>query len=436
MVHELGGPPWATFGDGPLPFEEPGVPPFGPGLAPMGGPMGRLRDGVVRAVARRALFRRPQQVYDRTRAALGLPPDPRPAIEAAASPYLHLQGCTPGFEYPRRALPAHAHWVGAFRPDPPVGWDAPAWWGDVVAGDRPVVHVSQGSLRPDVTELVLPSLRGLADLDALVVVTTGGASTDEVARAYAEAYGGPLPGNARVAPFVPYDTLLARASVFVTNGGYSGVTMALHHGVPLVQAGTTEEKSEIAARIAWTGVGVKLGTTRPSAEQVGAGVRTILAEPSPYRAAAERVGAEMRTHDAAQESADLLERLAATGRPVTRAEAPASRWADRAPAEVPASAPCARPSNAGILAHLAQGGGDGGAQAAGRVRGEMGGEAGAVRALGLDVDLDPDVAAAVAVVDHRHGPGGAGPLLVVGRVVVQGEIDRLLQLRPPLSTRG
>jgi UDP:flavonoid glycosyltransferase YjiC (YdhE family) len=264
-------------------------------------------------------------VNDRTRAALGLPPDPRPAIEAAASPYLHLQGCTPGFEYPRRALPAHAHWVGAFRPDPPAGWDPPAWWGDVVAGDRPVVHVSQGSLRPDVTELVLPSLRGLADLDALVVVTTGGASADEVARAYAEAYGGPLPGNARVAPFVPYDTLLALASVFVTNGGYSGVTMALHHGVPLVQAGTTEEKSEIAARIAWAGVGVKLGTTRPSAEQVRAGVRTILAEPSPYRAAAERVGAEMRTHDAARESADLLERLAATGRPVTRAEAPASR---------------------------------------------------------------------------------------------------------------
>ena len=31
--------------------------------------------------------------------------DPRPAVEASASPYLHLQGCTPGFEYPRRALP-------------------------------------------------------------------------------------------------------------------------------------------------------------------------------------------------------------------------------------------------------------------------------------------------------------------------------------------
>jgi UDP:flavonoid glycosyltransferase YjiC (YdhE family) len=333
MTHELGGPPWATFGDGPLPFEEPGVPPFGPGLAPLGGPLGRLRDGVVRASARRVIFRRPQQVYDRTRADLGLPPDPRPAVEASASPYLHLQGCTPGFEYPRRALPGHAHWVGAFRPDPPLGWTPPPWWDEVVGGDRPVVHVSQGSIRPDVTELVVPSLHGLADRDALVVVTTGGPSADEVGRAYAEAHGGSLPANARVAPFIPYDTLLARAAAFVTNGGYSGVTMALHHGVPLVQAGTTEEKSEIAARIAWSGVGVKLGTTRPTPEAVGAAVRTVLAEGSPHRAAAERVAAEMRTHDAARESADLLERLATTGRPVLRADTPAPARA-AAPAPV------------------------------------------------------------------------------------------------------
>ena len=112
--------------------------------------------------------------------------------------------------------------------------------------------------------------------------------------------------------------------------------MALHHGVPLVQAGTTEEKSEIAARIAWSGVGVKLGTTRPTPEAVGAAVRTVLAEGSPHRAAAERVAAEMRTHDAARESADLLERLATTGRPVLRADTPAPA---RAAAPAPVTGP-------------------------------------------------------------------------------------------------
>ena len=132
-----------------------------------------------------------------------------------------------------------------------------------------MVHVTQGSIRPDMTELVAPTIRALADDDVVVVATTGGPSADEVAAAV----GGPLPGNARVVPFVPYDLLAAHADVFVTNGGYTGVTIALHHGVPIVQAGRTEEKGEIGARIHWSGVGVRLGpparTMRPSAPRCG-----------------------------------------------------------------------------------------------------------------------------------------------------------------------
>jgi UDP:flavonoid glycosyltransferase YjiC (YdhE family) len=43
----------------------------------------------------------------------------------------------------------------------------------------------------------------------------------------------------------------------------------------------------------------------------------VLDEPS-FRTAARRVQAEMAAHDAANESADLLERLASTRRPVLR----------------------------------------------------------------------------------------------------------------------
>ncbi len=169
-----------------------------------------------------------------------------------------------------------------------------------------MVLVSQGSIRPDLTELVTSTLRGLADADVLVVVTTGQADPVDLERAYGEA----LPANARVAKFVPYDLLLPYVSCFVTNGGYTGVTLALHHGVPLVQAGTTEEKSEIAARIAWTGAGKKLGTTRPEPRVVRRAVDEVLSEKR-YAAAAGRVRAEMVDHDAGREGADLLERLVA-----------------------------------------------------------------------------------------------------------------------------
>lgn len=312
MLSELTGVPHATFGDGPLPYLEPDTPPFGPALQPMRGPVGRLRNRLIGAAAAKLVFGRAQQVYDRTRAELGLPPDPRPALDQVASPMLHLQGATPAFDYPRRNVPPTVHWVGALRPDPPRNWTPPAWWPQVTGSRRPVVHVTQGTLRPDLTELVVPTLRALAEEDVLVVVTTGGATREQVEAAH----GGPLPANALVAPFIPYDLLFRHVAAVVTNGGYTGVTLALAHGVPLVQAGTTEEKSEIGARIRWTGVGAVLRTTRPAPDAVRRAVRRVLDDPA-VRNAAARVQAEMAPHDAGREGAVLLERLAATGAPVT-----------------------------------------------------------------------------------------------------------------------
>lgn len=312
MLGELTGIPHATFGDGPLPHPDPDVPPFGPGLQPLRGPVGRLRNRLVGAAARAVIFGKAERRYAEIRAELGLPPDPGSALDSVASPMLHLQGATPAFDYPRRHLPPTVHWVGALRPDPPRDATRPDWWPRVTGADRPVVHVTQGSIRPDMTELVVPAVRGLAGEDVLVVVTTGGPSVADVEAAH----GGPLPANVLVTPFVPYDLLFRHVAVVVTNGGYTGVTLALAHGVPLVQAGTTEEKAEIGARIRWSGVGAVLRTTRPTPDAVRGAVRRVLDEPS-FRRAAARVQAEMAPHDAGREGAVLLERLAATRAPVT-----------------------------------------------------------------------------------------------------------------------
>ncbi|MET1005125.1 MAG: glycosyl transferase, partial [Propionibacteriaceae bacterium] len=65
LTHELGGPAWATFGDGPLPYFEADTPPFGPALLPMRGPVGRLRNRLVGAAGRRFIFGDAQRTYDR-----------------------------------------------------------------------------------------------------------------------------------------------------------------------------------------------------------------------------------------------------------------------------------------------------------------------------------------------------------------------------------
>ena len=50
-----------------------------------------------------------------------------------------------------------------------------------------------------------------------------------------------------VTDFVPYDVLLPRTDLLVTNGGWGGVQQAARHGVPVIVAGATEEKPEVGA---------------------------------------------------------------------------------------------------------------------------------------------------------------------------------------------
>ena len=66
----------------------------------------------------------------------------------------------------------------------------------------------------------------------------------------------------------------------VTNGGYGGVQQALANGVPLVMAGDSEDKPEVAARVHWAGVGVNLHTSTPSSTKIAKAVARILADPT------------------------------------------------------------------------------------------------------------------------------------------------------------
>ena len=105
--------------------------------------------------------------------------------------------------------------------------------------------------------------RALARDDVLVVATTGGPDPEPLRRG--------LPANVRLERFVPHDLLLPHVDVMVTNGGYGGVQQALANGVPLVVAGDSEDKPEVAARVQWSGTGINLHTGRPSPGHGGPG---------------------------------------------------------------------------------------------------------------------------------------------------------------------
>ena len=87
-----------------------------------------------------------------------------------------------------------------------------------------------------------------------------------------------MPLNTDVAGYIPHDLLLPKVDVMVTNGGYGAVQRAFSAGVPLVVAGNTEDKPEVAARVAWSGAGINLRTGAPNAGAVRAAVRKVLGD--------------------------------------------------------------------------------------------------------------------------------------------------------------
>ena len=131
--------------------------------------------------------------------------------------------------------------------------------------------------------MIAPTLRALADEDVLIVVATGGRPLDTLPA---------LPSNARAAMFLPYDELLPRTSVYVTNGGYGGVQYALRYGVPIVATGGKEDKPEVGARVAWSGVGRRIRTERPTPRALRRDILAVLNQPR-YRQASQRVAADM-----------------------------------------------------------------------------------------------------------------------------------------------
>jgi MGT family glycosyltransferase len=175
----------------------------------------------------------------------------------------------------------------------------PSWWPRLLESKH-VVLVTQGTIATEPDDLLAPTVEGLAGQDVFVVATTGGADP---------AILGDLPPNAIVERYVPYAALLPHVDVMVSNGGFGSVQLAIAHGVPIVVAGTSEDKREVTAHVAWSGVGINMRTDRPTPRAVAAAVEQLLSERS-FRDRALALKAQIGDVRPAEQAADLLERLA------------------------------------------------------------------------------------------------------------------------------
>jgi MGT family glycosyltransferase len=258
------------------------VAPYGMGLAPWRfGPLNRVRNRVLAGMATRVLGRA-NAIADELFTAVHGRSIGYPILDWARHADALIQGTVAEFEYPRSDAPPTVHFAGPISASGSVA-PRPEWWADL-DGARRVVHVTQGTIaNKDFTQLIGTTLDALAGEEVLVVVSTGGRPLDALPR---------LPANARAARYLNYDELLPRTDVFVTNGGYGGVQYALKYGVPIVVTGGQEDKPEVGARVAWSGVGRRFRTERPSPAAVRRAVRRVLSNPS-YRATSRAIAHRM-----------------------------------------------------------------------------------------------------------------------------------------------
>ncbi|MEV6342951.1 nucleotide disphospho-sugar-binding domain-containing protein [Actinoplanes sp. NPDC051851] len=282
-------PAIGVLGISPMTLRAPGLPPYGMGLLPATNLWETVRNRLLHTVANRFVLGPAQRCLAAgTRRLVNVDlPVPFFEMPGLGDALLHLG--IQGFEYPRPNARTELIYVGPMT-STAAGSPPPPWHRDLEG--RRVVHVTQGTVaNSDFSTLVTPTVRALADRDCIVVISGGGRPESEVEAALVAGLGA-VPENVRIGAYLDYSWLFPHVDLLVTNGGYGAVNLALRHGVPLIVAGDTEDKPEVGARLQWSGAGLRLRRAAPSAEEVGAAIRTIEADPA-FQRAARRLGAEI-----------------------------------------------------------------------------------------------------------------------------------------------
>jgi MGT family glycosyltransferase len=302
-------PPVLYYTPTPLTLSSRDTAPSGMGLPPGVGRWGRVRNRALNLLAHNVILRKAHRAGNAMLSALGAGKLPVFLLDVGVLAERYIVPTVPSFEYPRSDLAPNVRFVGAVHPQSARCYVPPRWF-KTLDDDRPVVHVTQGTIdHYDLSRLIEPTIEALADEDVTVVVTTGGRDVGDIKVA--------LPSNTHVAEYIPYDVLMPKVDVMVTNGGYGAVQRAVSTGVPLVVAGSTEDKPEVAARVAWSGVGINLKTGTPSPSMIRCAVREVL-DDGPYKHRAREFEAAFAQRDGIAEIAALVDEVIRERRPAGR----------------------------------------------------------------------------------------------------------------------
>jgi MGT family glycosyltransferase len=252
--------PWAQWFPYPLPVPSRDVPPFGPGLRPASGSLGRLRDRALRPLMLSSMENIFLPPVNAARDSVAQPPFASISDMLTAAPLLLYMTAEP-FEYPRSDWPSSVQMVGPCCWDPPA--DPPTWLAGI---EQPIVLVSTSSEFQDDGRLVTTALEALAHEDVHVVATIPAAEMPSTG----------VPANAHVEQFLPHAPILARAACAVTHGGAGVTQKALAAGVPVCVVPFGRDQLEVARRVEVAQAGTRLPARRLNPERLRAKIREAM----------------------------------------------------------------------------------------------------------------------------------------------------------------
>jgi MGT family glycosyltransferase len=125
-----------------------------------------------------------------------------------------------------------------------------------------------------------------------------------------------LPDNMAGEAFLPQPVIIPMVDLVITHGGNNTVTEAFHHGKPMVVLPLFWDQVDNAQRIAETGFGARLPAYSVEPEELTAAIDRLLTD-APLAARLKVLAARLQANPGTVRAADLVERLARTGQPIT-----------------------------------------------------------------------------------------------------------------------
>ncbi len=221
----------------------------------------------------------------------------------AASLYLNL------YSYPREAdyereVPLGPAWhrLDSTVRAPETDWQIPP---HLAERDGALIYLSLGSLGSADVTLMQRLVDLLATTEHRVIVSKGPLA-DQIT----------LHDNQVGEAFLPQPAILPKVDLVITHGGNNTVTEAFHHGKPMIVLPLFWDQVDNAQRVEETGFGRRLSTYGFRDEELTDAIDELLAD-KPLAKRLKAMSKRVKASSGTKRAADLIERVATTGEPVT-----------------------------------------------------------------------------------------------------------------------